>query len=54
VYQSRSAKWSSRRGSLQLTLVLIVTMLYFSANPDLYTKGLVKLVPEPRRARIRE
>jgi predicted PurR-regulated permease PerM len=35
-------------------LVLIVTMLYFSANPDLYTKGLVKLVPEPRRVRIRE
>jgi predicted PurR-regulated permease PerM len=35
-------------------LVLIVTMLYFSANPDLYTKGLVKLVPEARRVRIRE
>jgi predicted PurR-regulated permease PerM len=45
---------SSTIGAIAAFFVLIVTMLYFAANPDLYVKGLVTLVPPSRRARTHE
>jgi predicted PurR-regulated permease PerM len=41
-------------GAIAAFFVLIVTMLYFASNPDLYVKGLVTLVPKPHRARVHE
>ena len=37
-----------------VTIIGIVTMIYFAANPGLYVKGLVTLVPKDRRARTHE
>lgn len=45
---------SSTLGAVAAFFVLIVTMLYFAANPALYVKGVVTLVPKPRRARTHE
>ncbi|WP_284944835.1 AI-2E family transporter [Acidisoma cladoniae] len=41
-------------GAIAAFFVLVVTMLYFASNPDLYVKGIVTLMPKPRRARVRE
>jgi predicted PurR-regulated permease PerM len=41
----------SALGAIAGVFVLIVTMIYFAANPTLYIKGLVTLVPQHRRAR---
>lgn len=45
---------SSTLGGLITLFVLVVTMLYFAANPGLYINGLVTLLPKPRRARTLE
>jgi predicted PurR-regulated permease PerM len=45
---------SSTLGAIAAFFVLIVTMLYFAASPELYVKGLVTLVPQARRARTHE
>jgi predicted PurR-regulated permease PerM len=42
----------STLGAIAAVFVLIVTMIYFAANPSLYVKGLVTLVPQARRARV--
>ncbi|HTI01209.1 MAG TPA: AI-2E family transporter, partial [Acidisoma sp.] len=44
---------SSTLSGLLGLFVLIVTMLYFAANPSLYVNGLVTLLPPGRRARGR-
>jgi predicted PurR-regulated permease PerM len=41
-------------GVIAALFVLIVTMIYFAANPGLYVKGMVTLVPKDRRARTHE
>jgi predicted PurR-regulated permease PerM len=51
--QAGKAAGASIEGIASL-LVLIVTTLYFATNPDLYTKGLVKLAGKPHRERLRE
>lgn len=45
---------SSTLGGIITLFVLVVTMLYFAANPRLYVEGLVTLLPPPRRPRARE
>lgn len=45
---------SSTLGAVAAFFILVVTMLYFAANPELYVKGMVTLVPKPRRARTHE
>lgn len=45
---------SSTLSGLITLFVLVVTMLYFAANPGLYINGLVTLLPPPRRPRTRE
>jgi predicted PurR-regulated permease PerM len=44
----------SALGAIAGAFVLIVTMIYFAANPTLYLKGLVSLVPKARRARTHD
>ena len=44
----------SALGAIAAVFVLIVTMIYFAANPELYLKGLVTLLPQDRRARTQE
>jgi predicted PurR-regulated permease PerM len=44
----------SALGAIAAVFVLIVTMIYFAANPGLYLKGLVSLMPKPRRARTHD
>jgi predicted PurR-regulated permease PerM len=44
----------SALGAVAGVFVLMVTMIYFAANPDLYVKGLVTLVPKDHRARTEE
>ena len=48
-------RWSTSpvppSGAIASVFVLIVTMLYFAANPTLYVKGLVTLLPKEKRAR---
>ena len=41
----------SALGAIAGVFVLIVTMIYFAANPTLYLKGLVTLLPKENRAR---
>jgi len=45
---------SSTFSGLLALFVLIVTMIYFAASPDLYLNGLVSLLPPARRPRMRE
>lgn len=45
---------SSTFSGLLALFVLIVTMIYFAANPGLYLEGMVALVPPARRPRLRE
>jgi predicted PurR-regulated permease PerM len=45
---------SSTLGAIAGVFVLVVTMLYFASNPELYVKGLVTLVPQPHRARTHD
>lgn len=35
-------------------VVLLVTTLYFAASPEVYVRGVVSLVPIPRRARVHQ
>jgi predicted PurR-regulated permease PerM len=44
----------SALGAVAGVFVLIVTMIYFAANPNLYVKGLVTLLPPLRRARTHD
>ncbi|GAB0118390.1 AI-2E family transporter [Acidisoma sp. 7E03] len=45
---------SSTFSGLLAIFVLIVTMIYFAANPELYLNGVVTLLPPERRPRTRE
>jgi predicted PurR-regulated permease PerM len=44
----------SALGAIAAVFVLIVTMIYFAANPTLYVNGLVTLLPQERRARTHD
>ena len=44
----------SALGAIAGIFVLIVTMIYFAANPNLYLKGLVTLLPKDNRARAED
>jgi predicted PurR-regulated permease PerM len=44
----------SALGAIAAAFVLIVTTIYFAANPTLYVNGLVTLLPKERRARTHD
>lgn len=46
--------FASSLGVLADIVLILVLALYFAANPDLYTHGLVRLVPQSKRARAHE
>jgi predicted PurR-regulated permease PerM len=47
-----SGVFSSTLSFLADLLIVLVTGLFFAANPGIYTKGLAKLFPVPQRGRI--
>ncbi|MDO6389088.1 AI-2E family transporter [Pontibacter sp. BT731] len=54
ILQRLSGAFSSTLSVLADFFIVVITALFFAANPTLYTHGFVKLFPERRRTRMLE
>lgn len=54
VFQAIGTFFSTSLGALANVAIILFLGVYFAAEPDLYLNGIVRLVPQPRRARARE
>jgi predicted PurR-regulated permease PerM len=54
VIEQATGIFSTTFGAILRFLIILISGIYFAVDPRLYTRGLLRLVPVPRRPRARE